>query len=266
MYDFSYHKPSSVSDAVAALQAAEDGTVMAGGMTLIPTMKQRLAQPSDVIDLGGIGELKGITVSGGTVTIGAMTTHATVAASAEVKGAIPALAHLAGHIGDAQVRNRGTIGGSIANNDPTACYPSACLALGATIKTDRREIPASEFFAGMFTTALEEGEMVVSVSFPVPEKAAYMKFPNPASRYALVGVFAAKTSGGARVAVTGAGENGVFRAADLEAALSSNFSSDAIKGVAVSADGLNSDIHATAAYRAHLIGVMARRAVDAANA
>lgn len=266
MYDFAYHKPSSVSDAVAALQGAEDGTVIAGGMTLIPTMKQRLAQPSDLIDLSGIGDLKGISMSGGTVTIGAMTTHAAVANSADVQKAIPALAHLAGHIGDAQVRNRGTIGGSIANNDPTACYPSACLALGATIKTDSREIPAEEFFDGMFSTALEEGEMVVAVSFPIPEKAAYIKFPNPASRYALVGVFAAKTADGARVAVTGAGEGGVYRATELEGPLSSNFSADAIKDVKLSADGLNSDIHASAAYRAHLVGVMARRAVEAANA
>lgn len=266
MYDFAYHKPSSVSDAVSALKGAEDATLVAGGMTLIPTLKQRLAQPSDLVDLSGIGDLKGISVSGDTVTIGAMTTHAAVAGSSEVQSAIPALAHLAGHIGDPQVRNRGTIGGSVANNDPTACYPSACLALGATIKTDSREVSADDFFESMFTTALDEGEMVVSISFPKPEKAAYMKFPNPASRYALVGVFVAKTAGGARVAVTGAGEDGVFRVPELEAALSANFSADAIKDVKVSADGLNSDIHASAEYRAHLIGVMARRAVEAANA
>jgi carbon-monoxide dehydrogenase medium subunit len=265
MYDFAYHKPSSVADAVAARSGAEDGTYLAGGQTLIPTLKQRLAQPSDMVDLGGVAELSGISVAGDTVTIGAMTTHAAVAGSADVQGAIPALAALAGGIGDPQVRNRGTIGGSIANNDPAADYPSACLALGATIKTDKREIAADDFFTGMFETALEDGEMIVSVSFPKPEKASYQKFDNPASRYALVGVFVAKTSGGARVAVTGAGQDGVFRVAGMESALDGNWSADAVAGVAVDAGGLNSDIHASAEYRAHLIGVMAKRAVAAAG-
>jgi aerobic carbon-monoxide dehydrogenase medium subunit len=265
MYDFAYHTPSSVADAVAARSGADDGTYVAGGMTLVPTLKQRLAQPSDMVDLGHIAELKGITVSGGTVTIGAMTTHAAVAGSADVKSAIPALAALAGGIGDPQVRNRGTIGGSIANNDPAADYPSACLALGATIKTDKREISADDFFTGMFETALEDGEMIVSVSFPKPEKAAYQKFDNPASRYALVGVFVAKTAGGARVAVTGAGQDGVFRVPAMETALAANWSADAVAGVAVDAGSLNADIHASADYRAHLITVMAKRAVAAAG-
>lgn len=265
MYDFAYHKPSSVADAMTALKAAEDGKFLAGGMTLIPTMKQRLAQPSDLVDLGGLSELVGITVSGDTVTIGAMTTHAGVAGSADVQSAIPTLAALADNIGDAQVRNRGTIGGSIANNDPAADYPAACLALGATIKTDRREVSAGDFFTGMFDTALEEDEIIVSVSFPKPSKAAYQKFDNPASRYALVGVFVAQTSDGPRVAVTGAGQDGVFRVPDMESALASNWSADAVKGVAVDAGSLNSDIHASAEYRAHLIGVMAGRAVAAAG-
>jgi len=265
MHDFAYHKPASVADAASALGGAEDGTLMAGGMTLIPTLKQRLAEPSDIVDLGGVADLKGISTSGDGVTIGAMTTHAAVASSSDVKSAIPALAHLAGHIGDPQVRNRGTIGGSVANNDPSACYPAACLALGATIKTDKREMPADEYFTGMFDTALDEGEVVTAITFPKPEKAGYVKFPNPASRYALVGVFVAKTADGVRVAVTGAGQDGVFRVPEIEKALSSDFSADAIKGVSVSADDLNSDIHASADYRAHLIGVMARRAVEQAN-
>ena len=265
MYDFAYHKPSSVADAVGARKGAEDGTFMAGGQTLIPTLKQRLAQPSDLVDLGGVGDLAGITVSGDTVTIGAMTTHAAVAGSSEVQAAIPALAALAGGIGDPQVRNRGTIGGSVANNDPAADYPSACLALGATIKTDSREIAADDFFTGMFDTALEEGELIVSISFPKPAKANYQKFDNPASRYALVGVFVAQTAGGPRVAVTGAGQDGVFRVAGMESALASNWSADAVAGVSVDAGDLNTDIHASAEYRAHLITVMAKRAVAAAG-
>ncbi len=264
MHDFNYQKAGSVADAVSALKAAEDGKVMAGGMTLLPTMKQRLAAPSDVIDLGGISGIDGISGSGG-VTIGAMATHASVAGSAAVKGAIAALADLAEGIGDPQVRNRGTIGGSIANNDPAADYPAACLALGATIKTDRREISADDFFKGLFETALEEDEIITSVSFPAAEKAAYVKFPNPASRYALVGVFVAKTAGGVRVAVTGAGDNGVFRATALEQALSSNFSASALDGTSVSDANLMSDIHASAEYRAHLITTMAKRAVAAAG-
>lgn len=262
MYNFEYQRASSVAEAAAALKSGDDATVVAGGMTLIPTLKQRLAQPSALIDLGGIGELNGITVAGGTVTIGATTTHAAVAHSKEVKAAIPALAALAEGIGDPQVRHRGTIGGSVANNDPAADYPAACLGLGATIRTNTREIAADDFFTGMFETALEPGEIIVSVSFPVPEKAAYAKFPNPASRYAVVGVMVAKGPAGLRVAVTGAGP-GVFRVPEMESALQNSFSADAIKNVAVPADTLNSDIHASAAYRAHLVGVMARRAVTA---
>ena len=264
MYEFAYHKPGSLADAAAALNSAADGKLMAGGQTLIPTLKQRLAQPSDVIDLGGIGELSGISVSGDAVKIGATTRHAAVAASGEVAGAIPALAKLAGGIGDPQVRNMGTIGGSIANNDPAADYPSALLGLGATVTTNKREIAADDFFTGMFETALAEDEIITGVSFPVPQKAGYVKFPNPASRYAMVGVFVSQGGGGVRVAVTGAGPC-VYRHADMEAVLSSNFSSDALANVATSADGLNSDIHASAEYRAHLVGVIARRAVDQAN-
>jgi aerobic carbon-monoxide dehydrogenase medium subunit len=265
MYAFDYQKPSSVADAVAALKAADDGKFMAGGMTLIPTLKQRLAQPSHLIDLGGVSDLVGVTVSGNTVTIGAMTTHAAVANSKEVAAAIPALAALAGGIGDPQVRNRGTIGGSVANNDPAADYPGACLALGATIKTDRRELTAEEFFTGLFETALADDEIIVSVSFPKAEKAAYVKFDNPASRYALVGVFVARTADGVRVAVTGSGQNGVFRVPEMEKALSATWSPDAVAGITVDAGTLNSDIHASAEYRAHLITVMAKRAVAAAG-
>ena len=264
MYDFTYHKPGSVADAASAVGSAEDGKIVAGGMTLLATMKQRLAAPSDLVDLSEIGELKGISADGGTLTIGAMSTHAEVAGSDAVKGAIPALAALADNIGDAQVRNRGTIGGSIANNDPAADYPAALVALGATIVTNGRELSADDFFTGMFETALAEDEVVTAIRFPVPEKAAYMKFPNPASRYALVGVFVAKGADGAKVAVTGAGEDGVFRAAGMESALNGDFSAGALDGASVSADGLNADIHASAEYRAHLIGVMAKRAVAAA--
>ena len=264
MYDFHYHRPKTLADAANLLKGKDEARPMSGGMTLIPTLKQRLAKPSDVVDLGGIKELAGIKVEGNNVVVGGMTRHADVASSADVKGAIPALAYLAGHIGDPQVRNRGTIGGSIANNDPAADYPAAVLALGATITTNERKIAADDFFKGLFETALSDGELVTSVSFPKVEKAAYMKFPNPASRYAMVGVFVAKTAGGVRVAVTGAGPC-VFRVKAMEDALAKNFSSDAIKDIKVPADGLNSDIHASAEYRAHLVNVMARRAVDAAN-
>jgi carbon-monoxide dehydrogenase medium subunit len=264
MYNFEYHKPHSVADAVKEIGGAEDGKLMAGGMTLIPTLKQRLARPSDVVDLGALAELKGIRREGNAVVIGAMTRHVDVATSDVVKGAIPALAHLAEGIGDPAVRNRGTIGGSIANNDPAADYPSGLVALGATVITNTRKIAAEDFFTGMFETALEPNEIVTAVSFPVPEKAAYMKFPNPASRYAVVGVFVAKTAAGVRVAVTGAGPC-VFRATAMEAALGKSFAADAIKDLAVPADGLNSDIHASAEYRAHLVNVMARRAVAAAG-
>jgi carbon-monoxide dehydrogenase medium subunit len=262
MYDFTYHKASSVADAAKVLAGASDGKLMAGGMTLIPTLKQRLAKPSDVIDLGKIAELQGIRRDGNNVVIGAMTRHADVAASDVVRGAIPALAHLADLIGDAQVRNRGTIGGSICNNDPAADYPGAVVALGATVHTNERTIAGADFFTGMFETALKPNEIVTQVSFPIAEKAAYTKFRNPASRYAIVGVFVAKTGAGVRVAVTGAGPC-VFRVAAMEQALGRSFTADAIKDVKVAADALNSDIHASSEYRAHLVNVMARRAVTA---
>ncbi len=269
MEDFTYTRPASLADAIAVHGDADDAMYMAGGQTLIPVLKQGLAMPTDVVDLGAVWELDGIAVSGGFVTIGAMTRHAVVAASKDVRAAIPALTVLAGGIGDAQVRNRGTIGGSLANNDPSADYPSAVMGLGATIVTDRRELTAEDYFDGMFATNLEPGEIIKAVKFPVPEKAGYAKFPNPASRYALVGVFVAKTApgsgGGVRVAVTGAGQDGVFRAAEIEDALNNNFSADALAGVTVPADGLMTDMHADAAYRANLIGVMAKRAVKQAN-
>src|SRR6266436_5728163 len=255
MYDFAYHRPKSLADAVSLLKGKPEGRVMSGGMTLIPTLKQRLAKPSDVVDLGGVKEL-----AGNNVVIGGMTRHADVATSADVKAAIPALAGLAGHIGDPQVRNRGTMGGSVANNDPAADYPAAVVALNATVTTNSRKIPADSFFKGLFETALEDGELITSISFPKADKAAYMKFPNPASRYAMVGVFVAKTKDGVRVAVTGAGPV-VFRVKAMEDALAKNFASAAIKDIKIPADGLNSDIHASAEYRAHLVNVMARRAV-----
>jgi len=263
MYDFNYLRPGSVIDAVEAVKSADDGQFLAGGQTLLPTLKQRLAMPSDLVDLAGIGELTGISLDGGNVVIGAMTHHADVAASAEIQTKIPTLAALAGDIGDRQVRNRGTLGGSIANNDPAADYPAACVALGATVTTTVRTLAAEEFFTGLFETALGEGEMVTSVSFPAADKAAYMKFKNPASRYAIVGVFVAKTGADVKVAVTGAGSGGVFRVPEMEGALAGDFSAAALEGITVSPDDLNSDIHAAADYRAHLIGVMARRAVEA---
>jgi aerobic carbon-monoxide dehydrogenase medium subunit len=262
MYEFNYHRAQSVADAVAKLKSAGEGKLMAGGMTLIPTLKMRLANPSDVIDLGAIATLREVAVAGGQVSIGALVTHDTVAHSAPIATAIPALAALAGEIGDPQVRNRGTIGGSIANNDPAADYPAGVLGLGATVHTDRRTIAADDFFKGMFETALAADEIVTKVTFPVPERAAYMKFPNPASRYAIVGVFVSKGASGVRVAVTGARAS-VFRASEMEKALSANFQPRAIEGIAIAASGLNSDIHASADYRAHLVGVMARRAVAA---
>ena len=264
MYQFNYKRASSVADAAKAVASATDGVFLAGGMTLLPTLKQRLAKPSDVVDLQALNDLKGVKEEGNNVVIGAMTRHADVARNDIVKKKIPALAGLAAHIGDAQVRNRGTIGGSVANNDPAADYPSACLALGATIVTSKREIKADDFFSGMFTTALEPGEMVTAVKFPVPQKAAYEKFPNPASRYAMVGVFVAQAGGATRVAVTGAGQDGVFRHKGLEEALGKSLTKDAAMKVTVSADGLNSDIHASAEYRAHLIKVMAGRAAEKA--
>ena len=264
MHNFNYHRPASVADAVKALSAASDGKILAGGHTLLPTMKQRLAAPSDLIDISAIAELKGIKAEGTNLVIGATTPHAEVARSSAVKSAIPALAVLAEGIGDAAVRNRGTIGGSISNNDPAADYPAALVGLGATVQTNKRKIAADDFFKGLFETALEPGEIVTSVSFPKAEKAGYAKFPNPASRYAMVGVFVAKTGGGVRVAVTGAGPS-VFRVKEMEQALSSKWSADAVAAVKVPAKGLNSDIHGSADYRAHLITVMAKRAVAAAG-
>jgi carbon-monoxide dehydrogenase medium subunit len=264
MYNFEYQQPKSVADAAKTLGSKTDAKLMAGGMTLIPTLKQRLAKPTDVIDLGKIADLKGIKKDGNAIVIGAMTRHADVASSAEVKSAIPALADLAGMIGDPAVRNRGTCGGSIANNDPAADYPAAVLALNATIITNKRKIAADDFFKGMFETALAPDEIITAVSFPTAEKAAYMKFRNPASRYAIVGVFVAKTGSGVRVGVTGAAPS-AFRQKDMETALAKSFTPDAIKDAKQKQDGLNADIHASAEYRAHLVGVMARRAVMKAN-
>jgi carbon-monoxide dehydrogenase medium subunit len=264
MYDFHYHRPKTLADAVNLLKGKDEARPMSGGMTLIPTLKQRLAKPSDVVDLGGIKELAGIKVEGSNVVVGGMTRHADVASSADVKRAIPALAYLAGHIGDPAVRNRGTMGGSVANNDPAADYPAAVLALNATVTTNTGKHAADGFFKGLFETALADGELITSISFPKVDKAAYMKFPNPASRYAMVGVFVAKSGNNVRVAVTGAGPC-VFRVKAMEDALAKNFSSAAVKDIKIPADGLNSDIHASAEYRAHLVNVMARRAVDAAN-
>lgn len=263
MYAFNYHRPASLADAAKLLGSATDGKFLAGGQTLLPTLKQRLASPSDLVDLNGIAELNGITVSGGSVTIGATTRHAAVAASAEVKKAIPALAALAGGIGDPQVRNMGTMGGSLANNDPAADYPGAVLGLGATIHTNKRKIAADDFFTGMFETALEEGEIITKVEFPVPKRAGYVKFPNPASRYVMVGAFVAETATGVRVAINGAGPC-VFRHKEMEAALAKSFSPDALKGVKTDPGSMNNDIHASSEYRAHLVGVIAKRAVQAA--
>jgi carbon-monoxide dehydrogenase medium subunit len=262
--NFDYLRPSDLSAARDAYTEAGEARYLAGGQTLIPVMKQRLAQPVAVVDLAGIAELSGISIEGNAIVIGAMTRHAVVAASPDVRRLIPALAHLAGQIGDPQVRNRGTIGGSLANNDPSADYPAAVLGLGATVLTDAREIPADEFFDGLFTTALQEGEIIRAVKFPVPERAGYVKFSHPASRFALVGVMVSKSAGGVRVAATGAGQGGVFRVAEMEAALAKNFSAAALDGISVSPDDIIADMHAPAAYRAQLIAVLARRAVQEA--
>ncbi|UKJ72706.1 FAD binding domain-containing protein [Azospirillum brasilense] len=262
MYAFTYHRPKSVADAVALLGQFEDPKLLGGGQTLLPTLKQRLARPSDLIDLGQIPELQGIREETGGLTVGAFTRHAEVAHSETVQRVIPALASLAEGIGDRQVRNMGTLGGSICNADPSADYPAAVVALKATVRTDRREIAGDDFFTGMFETALEPGEIVTAVHFRKPDKAAYAKFRNPASRYAIVGVFVAVFGSEVRVAVTGAGPS-VFRAEDMEAALAQDFRADALNGASVSAAGLNADIHASADYRAHLVRVMARRAVEA---
>ncbi|MGX9354569.1 FAD binding domain-containing protein [Roseobacteraceae bacterium S113] len=263
MYSFEFEKPTTIADAVAAL-GDEEAQALGGGQTLIPTLKQRLASPTKLVSLGAIPEMQGVCKGDdGAVCIGGATTHATVAA--ETAASYPALAGLAGHIGDPAVRNRGTIGGSVANNDPAACYPAAVLASGATVVTNARSIAADDYFQSMFTTALEEGEIVTEVRFPVPEKAAYMKFEQPASRFAMVGVFVAKYADGVRVAVTGASEEGVFRWSEAEAALSANFSGDALSGLSLSGDGMISDLHGSGDYRAHLVGVMTRRAVAAAG-
>lgn len=264
MYETNYHRASSVADAVKLLKKSEDPKILAGGMTLIPTMKQRLAAPTDLVDIGRMADIQGIKVSGKTVSIGAGTTHFDVANNEKLAKVCPALCSLASHIGDPHVRYRGTIGGSISNNDPAADYPSAMLALGATIITDKRTIPADKFFKGLFETALKEGEIVTAIEFTAPAKAAYSKFPNPASRYAMAGVFVVKDKDGVRVAVTGAGESGVFRHKGLEAALDKKFEAASVDAVKVDAKGLMSDMHATADYRAALIKVMAKRAVAAA--
>lgn len=256
MYKFEFEKPSTVAEAVAAL-GSEDAQALGGGQTLIPTMKQRLASPTKLVSLLGIAELVGVSEAGGVVTIGAATTHAQVAAECS----IGAVAALAGNIGDPAVRNRGTIGGSLANNDPSADYPAAALALGATIVTNSREIAADDFFDGMFTTTLEEGEIITAVKFPVPEAACYQKFEQPASRFALTGVFVAKTDGGVRVAVTGASEEGVHRWTAAEEALNGDFDASALNGLSVSADGMIADLHGSAAYRANLVSVLTGRAV-----
>jgi carbon-monoxide dehydrogenase medium subunit len=263
MYEFNYHKASSLADAASRLAASGDAKLLAGGQTLIAAMKMRLASPSELVDLRGIAELRGIKADSAAVHIGAMATHAEVAASAEVRAKIPALASLAGEIGDPMVRNMGTLGGSVANNDPAADYPAALLALGATVQTTKRKIGADAFFTGMYETALEPGEVLTSVSFPLAKRAGYAKFKNPASRYAIVGVFVAETGSGVRVAVTGAGPS-VFRARAIEQALAKSFTAGAVSGIKVSPAGLNSDMHASAEYRAHLITVMAARAVEQA--
>jgi carbon-monoxide dehydrogenase medium subunit len=266
MYQTTYHRASSVDEAAALFAKGKEAKYLAGGHTLIPVMKQRLAQPSDLIDIGRIKDLVGIDVTADAVTIKAATTHSDVANSAAVQKALPALAHLASTIGDPAVRHRGTIGGSLANNDPAADYPAAVLALGATVITNKRSIAADAFFKGLFTTALADGEMITAVSFPIPAKAGYSKFPHPASRFALTGVFAVKAkSGDVRVAATGAYQSGVARIAAIETALKANWAASALDGVTVSADGLMSDIHAAADYRANLIKVMAQRAVQAAG-
>jgi carbon-monoxide dehydrogenase medium subunit len=260
MHAFAYAQPTSVADAAAAA-SADGARIISGGQSLLPSMRLGLSAPETLVDLSGIGELKGISVNRGIVRIGAMTTHAEVAASAEVRQAIPALADLAGQIGDRQVRHRGTLGGSVANNDPAACYPAALLGLGATVHTDRRDIAADDFFLGLYTTALAEGELVTAVSFPVPERAGWQKFRQPASRFALVGVFVGRGPQGIRVAVTGAGAGGVFRVPALEAALAADWSAAACQGVEVPAGDLNTDLHASAEYRAALIPLLAGRAL-----
>ena len=263
MYSFNYQKVKSVADAAALLANDADARPLAGGQSLVAAMKLRLSKPSNVLDLGSIADLRGIKVEGNAVVIGAMTKHAEVASSAEVKKGIPALASLAAGIGDRMVRNMGTMGGSVANNDPAADYPAGVVALNATIITNKRKIEADKFFKGMYETALEQGELITAISFPVPKRAAYMKFKNPASRYAIVGVFVADFGNAVRVAVTGAAA-GVFRVADMEKALGAKFAPESVASITVPDTDLNSDMHAKADYRAHLITVMAKRAVSSA--
>ncbi|MEM7461303.1 MAG: xanthine dehydrogenase family protein subunit M [Pseudomonadota bacterium] len=265
MYETKYHRASSADEAVKLADSADDGQFIAGGQTLIPTMKQRLASPSDLVDIRNIDAMKGVNVEGNKVTIGATTTHAEVADAPQLQAVCQGISDLAGHIGDPAVRHMGTIGGSVANNDPAADYPAALLALGAEITTNNRTIAADDFFVGMFETALEDGELITSVSFTVPDKSAYSKFPNPASRYAMAGVFVAKGGDGVRVAVTGAGSDGVFRHSGMEEALDANWSADAVAEADVDEAMMLSDIHGNAAYRANLVKVMAKRAVAAAG-
>ena len=265
MYEFTYSKASSLDDATSQFGAAEEGKYMSGGMTLLPTLKQRLARPSNVIDLAEVPDMAGIEVSGGIVSIKAMTCHAAVAASADVQGAIPALAKLAGGIGDPMVRNRGTIGGSIANNDPAADYPGSVVGLGATIHTNKREIAGDDFFLDLFETALEEDEIITKVTYPVPDRAGYMKFPNPASRYCIVGVMVSQKGSEIRVGVTGAGAC-AFRVPEMESALASSFTPEAVADIKIPDGDLNGDIHASSEYRAHLVTIMAKRAVAEAIA
>ena len=260
MNPFAFHRPASVASAVQLRAARPEASYLAGGQSMLPAMKLGLAAPSDLIDLALLPGANGITLESGSLRIGAMTAHAVVAASAEVQKRLPALAALADGIGDPAVRTRGTLGGSLANNDPAACYPAAVLGLDATVHTDRRQIAADDFFLGLYETALQPGELITAVSFPQPQRAAYAKFKQPASRFALVGVFVSQGPQGTRVAVTGAGPC-AFRASALEAALSKSFTAQALDGVRVPADGLNSDLHGSAAYRAHLITVLAKRAV-----
>lgn len=265
MYEFKYHRPATLQQAVNLLVENEDAMLIAGGHTLVPVMKQRLASPAHLIDLSHIEGLDSIEMRDGLLVIGATAKHADVAGSPIVGEAIPALAELAGMIGDPAVRHKGTIGGSLANNDPTADYPAACMALGATIVTNKRRLKSDDYFQGMFSTALEADEIIIQVMFPLPKKAAYQKFRNQASRYALVGVFVAERPSDVRVAVTGAGADGVFRLAAFEEALKKSFTPKSLEGLYVPSEGLNSDLHGSAEYRAHLIGVLARRAVDGAN-
>jgi carbon-monoxide dehydrogenase medium subunit len=264
MHAFQYHRPSNAKDAASTVGKNSESRSLAGGQSLVQAMKLRLSSPSDLVDLGTIKELAFIKAAGGGVEIGAMTRHAEVAASADVKKAIPALAALAAMIGDRQVRNMGTIGGSLANNDPAADYPAAALGLGATITTNKRKIEADKFFTGLYETALEPGELITSVSFPAPKRAAYMKFKNPASRFAIVGVFVADFGGKVRVGITGAGPS-AFRQAEMEKALSAKFAPESVANIKVKADGLNNDLHASPEYRAHLVTIMAKRAVEAAS-